>query len=362
MKKQSGKFEMKTMLFTIILILGILCPAFMVSDLDEKVKTAYTMRLSGKVDEAKALLDEIIVKDSTNALAWYELARTQHHMMLGGGGFSPGDILATINKAVQYDNDNVIFAYYKANICFLNAYASQGNTNDYVTQSCETFNKVLKLNPDYKEAILSLVEIYGLLPAEMGGDKVEAQKYAKSLEELDKFYFARANSVLLEEDTDKIAYWENILKDDPKSSKINEELGKTCFLNGDIEKGTKYMKDAMTIDPKNNLPQLNIARAHVMMVMQSKGDKDTNLKQARNAFNKYIEIGYDNVSSLKAYTLGWEAKIKGFQGDSEGAENLIAEAKLLDPYFSKAFGVPAGYLFTPPDEVSSYFSSFFSPF
>lgn len=362
MKKLSRKFEMKTMLFTTILILGILCPAFVVSDLDEKVKTAYSMRLSGEVDEAKALLDEIIVKDSTNALAWYELARTQHHMMLGGGGFSPQDILTSISKAVQYDNDNVVFAYYKANICFLNAYASQENTNDYVTQSCEAFRKVLKLNPHYKEAILSLVEIYGLLPAEMGGDRAEAQKYAASLEELDKYYFARANSVLLEEDADKIAYWQNVLKDDPNNVKMNEELGKTCFLNGDIEMGTKYMQNAMALDPINNLPQLNIARAHVMMVMQNKGDKDTNLEQASNAFNKYIEIGYDNVSSLKAYTLGWEAKIKGFQGDSEAAENLIAEAKSLDPYYSKAFGVPQAYLFSPPDEVSSNFSSFFSPF
>lgn len=122
------------------------------------------------------------------------------------------------------------------------------------------------------------------------------------------------------------------------------------------------MQIAMSLDPEYNLPQLNIARAHVMMVMQNKGDKDTNLEQARNAFNKYIEIGYDNVSSLKAYTLGWEAKIKEFQGDSEGAKNLTAEAKSLDPYFSKAFGVPQGYLFSPPDEVSLYFSSFFSPF
>ena len=65
----------------------------------------------------------------------------------------------------------------------------------------------------------------------MGGDKTEAKKYAASLEKLDKYYFARANSVLLDKDSDIIAYWENVLEDDPRNTKVNEELGKTYFLN-----------------------------------------------------------------------------------------------------------------------------------
>ena len=329
---------------------------------DKNVRTAYELRLSGKADEAKALLEQLIKEDSTNAPALFEMARTQHHMMLGGSGYKPEDILLTINKAVQYDRDNVIYAFYQANICFLNAYVSKENTNDYVTKACDAFKKVLTLKPDYKEAILSLVEIYGLLPAEMGGDKALAESYAKSLAGMDEFYYAKANAILKEKGADKVVYWEKMLEQHPKSAKANEELGKAYFFKDDIEKGAICMEKAMGLNPDNKLPQLNVARAYVMMIMQSKGDKENNLELAENAFETYLDDTPDAIIPLKAYAKGWISKIKKFTGDEEGSKELMAEAKALDPYFSMGFGVPAEYLYSPPDEISSYFSSYFSPF
>ena len=362
MKNQIEKSGNKSLFIIGILVFSIVCPGLAVKAPDKNARTAYELRLSGKVDDAKALLEKLIKEDSTSAPAYFELARTQHHMMLGGSGFKPADILSTINKAVEYDRDNVIYAYYQANICFLNAYASKENTNEYVTNACDAFKEVLKLKPDYKEAILTLVEIYGLLPAETGGDKAVAESYAKSLAGMDEFYSAKANAILMEEGADKVTYWENVIKENPKCAQASEELGKAYFFKDDIEKGAMYMKQAMELNPENKLPQLNIARAHVMMLMQNKGDKDKNLELAESAFKQYLDDSPDAIISLKAYAKGWISKIKRFTGDEEGSNKLMAEAKALDPYFSMAFGVPSEYLYSPPDEISTYFSSYFSPF
>ncbi len=362
MKNQKEKFKRKTLFFIGFLILIIVCPALPVRATDNKVRAAYEMRLSGEVDEAKTLLEQLVIADSTNAAAYFELARTLHHMMLGGSGHKPEDILPVINKAVEYDPDNVIYAYYLANICFLNAYASKENANDYVTKSCIAFKEVLKLKPDYKEAILSLIEIYGLLPAEMGGNKAVAESYAKSLAGMDEFYSAKANAVLMEEGADKVAYWGDMLEQYSKSARVNEELGKAYFFKDEVEKGAIYMEQAVELNSENHLPKLNIARAYVMMIMQNKGDKEKNLELAESAFKTYLDETPDAIIPLKAYAKGWIAKIKRFRGDEEGSKELMAEAKALDPYFSMAFGVPSEYLYSPPDEISTYFTSYFSPF
>lgn len=355
-------FKTKIMIFTGILVMVFFCSGFLVNDLNEKVQSAYNLRMEGNVDDAKTLLSEILKKDSTNAMAWFELARTQHHMMLGGGKYSPGDILASVNKAVKYDMDNVIYAYYQANICFLNAYTSKENANDFVSKSCEAFKNVLELKPDYKEAILTLVEIYGLLPVEMGGDKSEAENYAASLDGVDTFYYEKANAILMPEDGDKISYWENILKENPDNGKATEELGIAYIYNDDIENGMKCMEKAAQLNPENNIPQINMARVYVMMLMQNKGDKEKNLELVKNSFSQYLENNLNEINALKAYSFGWIAKIYGIEGNSEDAKKLTAEAKSLDPYFSRAFGIPPGYLYSSPDELSDFYSSYFSPF
>ena len=92
-----------------------------------QVLNAYNIRLNGNADSAKVLLDKILEKDSTNAIAWYELARTKHHIGLG----NPRELINkleeiqfTINKAVEYDASNVIYAFYKGIMSYTRAYLS----------------------------------------------------------------------------------------------------------------------------------------------------------------------------------------------------------------------------------------------
>jgi hypothetical protein len=56
------------------------------------------------------------------------------------------------------------------------------------------------------------------------------------------------------------------------------------------------------------------------------------------------------------------ARTKMFTGQKEEGEELIEKAKALDPYFSKATGLPGAFQFQPPDQLDPQFVSFFRPF
>jgi hypothetical protein len=57
-----------------------------------------------------------------------------------------------------------------------------------------------------------------------------------------------------------------------------------------------------------------------------------------------------------------KVKTKMFTGNRDEGEKLMAEAKAIDPYFSRAFGLPSISMFEPPTQTDHHFSSFFSPF
>jgi len=76
------------------------------------------------VDEALNILNDLVAKDSTNAMAHYEIARTQTYMMVAQANVSMDKIVYSINKAVSCDPKNVIYAYYKALTSFLQSFMS----------------------------------------------------------------------------------------------------------------------------------------------------------------------------------------------------------------------------------------------
>jgi len=75
---------MKKLAFLQILIIGILASCTCAgNNPDKKVLKAFELRMNGKVDEAKTLLETILAKDSTNSMAHYEMARLKSYMLIG---------------------------------------------------------------------------------------------------------------------------------------------------------------------------------------------------------------------------------------------------------------------------------------
>ena len=275
-------------------------------------------------------------------------------------------ILAPINKAVSLEPKNVTYAYYKAISSFLNAYMAMqmgtGEVKNKISETCTQFEEVLSLKPDYYEAGLYLVEIYGLLPANMGGDSLKALAYAKKLESMNAFFGAKAKAVLAPENTDMVKFWKDRLAADAQNTELMKEVGKACLLKEDPVNAEKYFDMAIKSDPSNNILILDLARFHMMKVMQNKDLANTELPISKKYCEKYLKTLPEPVVPMKAYTLGLLTRIEMFLGNKSEADKLMEEAKSLDKYFSRASGVPSLLLFDKPDQISHHYSSFFSPF
>jgi tetratricopeptide (TPR) repeat protein len=277
------------------------------------------------------------------------------------------EISGCIDKAVTQDPANVTYAYYKAIVSFLNAFMAmqmgqQADVKGRIAETCKQFEKVLTLKPDYHEAMLYLVEMYGLLPQDMGGDSAKAIQWAGKLTEMDGFYGAKAKAVLAPEDSDPVKFWEDMLVLNGRKPDYLTEAGKACLSNDHPEKAEEYFNEAMKSDPAKNILILDLARFHIYKVMQDETLAESELPLVKAYLEKYLNTKPEPIVPLKAYAIGWLGQIEMFQGNQAEAEKRIGEAKATDPYFSRATGIPTLLLFDPPDQISHHYFSFFSPF
>lgn len=334
---------------------------------DRDVFRAYELRMNGKVDEAKALLLQVLEKDSSNAMAHYEMARLSFYLLTGGGGVRLDEVTAHISKAADLEPDNVIYAYYRAVSGFMNAFmymqmGQEDKIKGAVDETCGLLRNVLLLKPDYCEPMLYLVEIYGMLPPGMGGDSAQAAYYAGKLSETNAYFGARAREVLAPEETDLVKFWENEIAGNGRTPELLYRAAIAGILAGNPGVAEKYYNEVKSRDPSANLLQLQLGRYHMMKVMQNRELASTELPAAITCFEKYLQTLPEPVVPLKAYTLGLMARANMFLGNREEGEKLQQQATAIDKYFSRASGVPNLLLFEPPDKICHHYFSFFSPF
>lgn len=336
---------------------------------ESKVFEAYELRIHGQAENAEAILVDILKQDSSNALAYFELARTKIHMFLGGTQFSSEEwkkVMHALRQAVRYAPDNEIYTFYYAYSCFFNAFISmmrqQTDASENVAQACEAFKAVLTLHPDCFVAMLYLIDMYGLLPEEMGGNKERAMILAEEANKMDKLYGAMANERLLPNSADKVAYWQNVEKDTGMNAQVLEELGRAYLLRSDTENGTKYFMEAIQKDNANKYLYMHLVRYHILSTQQSPDAKTVHLESALELVNTYLQSTPDLIQPLKAYAYGIISLIKMISGDNSGSEEYRQLATAQDPYYSKAMGMPPEMLYCRPDEVRIRYSSFFMPF
>ena len=361
----SGK---RSILFTSYLICCfIICPACKGQKIDEVVQKAYELRMNGRADESLVILEQAISEDSTNALAWYELARTKHHMGLSNTQAlmqNLDDLEETIKKATLTDSENAIYAFYQGYVYSLRWYISlmMGSEQSIEDLSIveKTYNEVLSLKPDYHEVRLYLVEFLGNVPDSLGGDKEKAEKLINQMEKYDLVYAARAKELIMPWDADRVAFWEEIPVNYKTSSEVLAGLGKAYMYNGKVDECKTNFNKAVEADPEKNVLYLDLARYHVMNARKENEFDQERLSLAFEEFSNYLDT--QPARPLQAFTYSFMARIKQMMGDTDEAENLIKQAEEADPYFSTAFGTPPLLLFTPPTEIAYFHGSFFRPF
>ncbi len=370
MPRRAGTKSWMILLLTFVLSLPpVISNDGIISTDNSGVMEAYELRINGKADKAQELLTALLQSDSTNALAYFELARTKHHLFLGSSQYSSAewaDVMKAMQQAVKYAPKNEIFAFNYAYDCFFNAFISMMRQNpdagENVKRSCDAFNAVLKLNPDCYEAMLYLAEIYGMLPAEMGGDRDKASAIAADLMKKDAVLGALANSMLLPDTADRVLFWQNTARTTGMTAQVLEELGRAFLLKSDSENGTKYFQDAIAAEPSRRHLYMHLVRYHILSAGQDQENQAKHLEEAEKLANLYMTSDPELLPPLKAYCNGILALIRMIGKDDAGSNKYKEIATSIDPFYSKAMGMPSLMLYGKPDEVKIQYSSFFMPF
>jgi tetratricopeptide (TPR) repeat protein len=335
-------------------------------------KEAYQLRMQGKVEAARVLLEKAIQDNPSDAAAYYELARVQVHRAVG----DPRDrkvmmeridgALQSIAKARENDPNNVIYPAFEGGIALLQAYPAwmqnQPDTKEKMGRVCEAYESALKIKPDYRPAMLYLVELYGTLPAAKGGDKSKAEKYATQLEGLDAVYGAKARAILLPPGANNVDYWQNVLKHHEGNAEVLEEFGKAYLRADKVDEAAACFEKAVKINPEKSILFLDLSVYHTWLAMRAENGSESFRKAVASgeaAVTRYLDT--QPIRPMRAYALGVQYKYLSHSGRKEQADALLKQAQALDPYFSKATGVPSPDLFIPPDEISHCHRYFFRP-
>lgn len=336
---------------------------------NEKVFEAYELRINGYADSAKIILEDLLSVDSTNALAWYELCRTTQHLGLS----NPREIKESINKAlncinqaVKYDNQNTWYLSYKGKMETMEFYLAlqmgSENAEQYLANIEKTFNTVFDMDPSFTENKLTLVEFYGGLPAEMGGDLAKAESYAAELEEIDLISGAKAREILMPEDTDYVDFWNKIIEQSPDNADALQALGRVYLFMEDIENANRNYQKAIDIDPSKKELYLDLGRYYLMMAMQNPKILDSVAPLIEEQFNKYLTSKPEPINPMKAWTYNQLAMINRHTGNVEASDQFKERANELDPFCSFASGKPGSDLYCPPDIIIHEQGYYLSPF
>ncbi len=305
---------------------------------------AYAMRMNGKADEARKLLEDALAKNPSDAVAHYELARTLVWMALGDP--NRGKLMDTLGVAQQeiahaeaIDPGNVIYPLFDGHIALMQLYPSlmgnQSDTRQRVERLCGTYDAALKLKADDRPAMLYLVEIDGLIPADSGGDRAVAERYTHQLEKLDPVYGAKARSILLGDDNN-VQFWKPIEKQNPNNAEVLEELGKAYLRADKVDDAAACFDRAMQIDQARSYLLLDL-RIHYTWIAMQAGPGSAAFRSAAQAGEAAIDryLATSPPSPLQAYALGVKSKYARGLGRADEAARLLQQAKSLEPIFPK---------------------------
>jgi tetratricopeptide (TPR) repeat protein len=345
-----------SVIFTIVLLaLPLLAAA------DENAATkAYELRMAGKADEAKALLEQALTETPNDAAAHYELARTQFHMALGDMRHLEqgiADAHRSIGHAIEHDSQKVIYHTFAGHVAYFRAYLAlqmqKSDVKEHFAEACRAFVSALTLKSDYPQVMLYLVELHGGFPESAGADKAQAELYAKQLKAMGDVWAAKARSILSPESCG-VDFWKSVLAEGKTGhADILEELGKAHLRDDQVDEAVKCFERAVERDPAKAFLFLDLSIYHTVQAMRAGPDREllqTSLRSGDAAVTRYLDS--KPIQPMQAYALGVQSKYKAHGGDHEQGQALVQRAKALDPYFSKATGSPHPDLFIPHGETS----------
>ena len=316
---------------------------------------AYQLRMSGKVYDAKAMLEKAVAKNPSDSLAQFELARTHMHTLLvhKDGEDPRKSTPARLKKAanvikavVKLEPDNARYQYWAGIITMYDGIAKAHSIWSMpvlplrMNSSTKYFEKAVKLNSDYHEARLTLLGLYDRLPVYMGGSKKRARKHTEVLEKSDPVYGARARCELKPKPkpNEQIKIWLKVVEKDEKNPGAHEGLGRAYMKVEKWDKAEEHFSQAVELDSSRCIAFLDFSRELF---------SEDKFEEADEAVQQLLNQGSSVSGPIRAKGLRRLAMIRTEQGRNEEASALTKEANKLDPCEDVPGGLPFEELYGP---------------
>lgn len=330
---------------------------------------AFNLRMEGRVDEAKVMLEKAVAQNPDDAPAQFELARDYFYTLMDHTDEETMELKQkqkamkdqlnrarkAIKKAVKAEPTNPRYHYWAAVIATYKAIFDAHSVLTIVglpfeaNNSIKSYEKALKLKPDYHQARQELMGLYDRLPWYCGGNKSKAEKHAKKLEQTDPIYAARARCEIRprKEPPEKIAIWKNIVIKLPNNAKAHVGLAAEYINANDFKKAVEHLDKAVehldtTIDSGHsyNLKLLDLSRRYCRAEAYDKAQK---------VLSRFDELESPPPTVMRAWVLRQLADINRNQGNEQAAEAFEQEADKLDSTNWPEFRwMPPGDFYTPP--------------
>ena len=314
------------------------------ADESDVITKAYELRVAGKVDDAKHVLDEELSARPRNAAAWFELARLEFQR--GGVTRELDSAQTAIERAVvlapqrgDYDRWAALVAIYNG---ILKAHAD--DRTEMVAQmnkASAAAEKAVALDPDDLEARRLLVSLYGNNPTELGGDRKKALAQVEAIQARDAVEgaAARCEFALKDKAGERIALWTELAVEHGDDARLHEHLAHEYAWKGDIEKATTHTDRTLALDPSRSPVLLGVARAFAL---------ERNSEPAETFTRRYLAQQPEGPASLRAWAQMALGRIAQMGGDNEAAERSFQQARAIDPYCWFTMTPPPEELFVVP--------------
>ena len=240
-----------------------------------------------------------------------------------------------IKRAIKANPDNPRYHYWAG---VMGTYNAISDAHSFWTiaglpfktnKAIDSYEKAVKLKPDFHQAKLELMGMYDRLPWYCGGNKSRAEKHAKMLEQMDAVYGAKARCEIRSRKSreEKIEIWEKIVTKDSNNAGAHAGLARELMHKGDLpasdmEQSVEHINKALELDPSRSLILLDLAWHY---------KRAKRFDKAEETLRRYVDFDPAPPIALRACAMRELSGIYQKQGKQENARKIENEAKELDP-------------------------------
>ncbi len=313
----------------------------------DPVQEAYRLRMDGKVDAAKELLDEEVKAHPESAQAWFELSRLDFYRSLreGEGGKGMDQAQVEVEKAVELQPDNARYHAWAGQLAMYCAIGkAHGGKEDEVRaqmkKSADALEQALVKEPSRDEARLLLVYLYGNNPPELGGDRDKAEAQVKALEAHAPVLGAKARcDFSVEKGEERLAIWTGLAEKLAQDPAVHENLALEYARGGDVAKAIAEADQVLALDPE---------RVRVLLDVGLALGHGRKLDPAETLVQRYLDNAASQPAALRAYGTFLLGKLQDMKGDKDASGAALKKAREIDPYCWFTMQPPAPELFDAP--------------